>query len=121
MINKVIFGGRLVANPKVQLTNSGVAVANFRVACNQKMNGAEQTTFMDVVAFRKNAVNAEKYLGKGDPVLIEGELSVSDFVGQDGVKRKIVKIVAQRIKFMGKKASKEEKQDTEPAGELEPF
>ena len=58
MLNKVVLMGRLVAEPELKTTGSGISVCSFTVAVdrNYVKQGAErQTDFINVVAWRQTA------------------------------------------------------------------
>ena len=51
MINTITIAGRVVADPMINFTKSGMAVLNFTIANNRKYKSVEQTTFIDVTLF----------------------------------------------------------------------
>lgn len=104
-INKVFISGNLVADPRVNILESGVRVANFRIANNQSYrlkdgSWGEKTHMVDVVAWRKTAELVEQFLHKGSPVIVEGELQTSTWKAQDGTERSRVEILARRVQFL---------------------
>ena len=132
-LNKVHIAGNLVDDPRMGLLESGVSVANFRIASSQSYKTRdgewkEKTCFVDVVAWRRTAELVGQYLRKGSPVLIEGELQTSSWQAQDGTQRSRVEILSRRIQFLEKRATEKfteeesvEKpdQNTEPVSDSE--
>ena len=80
MINKVTLLGRLGQDPEFRMLDSGVAVARLSVATSRNwQNDAgewmEDTSWHNVVAWRKLAERAKSSLSKGDLVYVDGELA----------------------------------------------
>ena len=79
-INNVTLLGRLTADPEIKYTQSGVAIANFSLAYNEKWKDKasgelkEDVHFFTVEAFGTSAQYAEKYLTKGSRVAVVGSL-----------------------------------------------
>ena len=101
-VNKVILLGNLGADPEMRYTNSGTAVANFRIATNERWtdrNGEtqERTEWHNIVAWSKLGEICGKYLKKGKPVFIEGRLQTRSWEDQSGNKRYTTEIVAQTM------------------------
>jgi len=66
MLNRVILIGRLVADPELRYTPSGVPVANLRIAVDRSFTnaaGERETDFINIVAWRQRAEFAANYLG----------------------------------------------------------
>jgi len=105
-VNKVILVGNLGADPEVRYTNTGAAVANFRIATNERWNdknGAvqERTEWHNIVAWSKLAEICGKYLKKGRSVYVEGRLQTRSWDDQAGNKRYTTEIVAQVMQMLG--------------------
>jgi single-strand DNA-binding protein len=56
-----------------------------------------------VVVFGRQAETCSQYLSKGRPVLAEGRLQERRWESSEGQQRSKVEIVAQNIRFLGKK------------------
>ena len=105
MLNRVILIGRLVADPELKYTPSGIAVAQFRIAVDRPLSnearqaGQEKTAdFIDIVAWRQSAEFASQYLTKGRLVAVEGKLQIREYQTQDGQRRKAAEVVADNLK-----------------------
>lgn len=106
-LNKVFLIGNLTRPPELRYTPSGTAVADLRLAVNrvystQGGEKREDTCFLTVVVWGKQAENCGEYLDKGSPILIEGRLQTRDWETKDGQKRNVVEVVAERVQFMGR-------------------
>jgi single-strand DNA-binding protein len=105
-VNKVILIGNLGADPELRYTNTGTAVANFRIATNEvwtDKNGEKQerTEWHQIVVWGKQGENCGKYLKKGRPVFVEGRLQTRSWEDQSGNKRYTTEVVAQAVQFLG--------------------
>lgn len=102
MLNRVCLLGRLVADPELRTTSSGISVTSFTVAVNRAYvkSGAErEADFIDVVAWRNTAEFVCKYFHKGQLVALEGSLQTRTYTDRDGNKRKAVEVVADNVYF----------------------
>ena len=100
MLNRVILVGRLVADPELRYTPSGVPVANFRLAVDRQFKsqgGERETDFINIVAWRRSAEFATNYLAKGRLVAVEGRLQIRQWTTNDGQKRTTAEVVADNI------------------------
>ena len=118
-LNKVIFAGRLCADPKFDYTRTGRSLAYMRVAINRSFkdrNGCwrQERAFVPVTAWSDLAEAAVTHLRKGSAVLVEGRLKSSEFSNGNG--RPGLEIVAQSVQFLDRK--QENGQEEEP-GEQE--
>lgn len=106
MFNKVILIGNMVTDVVVKYTPQGTAVATLRLAANSGRNksGEKETLFIDSVVFGKTAENCDKYLNKGDLVLIEGKLRERKWESE-GEKKSKMEIFVESVRFLPKKKS----------------
>lgn len=104
--NRVTLIGNLTRNPELRKTKTGAAVAELGLALNRVWNNEsgqrqEETTFVDVTVWGRNAENAAQYLQKGRSVLIEGRLQLETWQDkQSGQERSKLKVVADAIQFL---------------------
>ena len=103
MLNHIVLMGRLVRDPELRRTQSGVAVTSFRIAVDrdfQSRDGGErQADFIDIVAWRNTAEFAAKYFAKGRMVVVSGRLQMRDWTDRDNNKRTSAEVVADNIYF----------------------
>lgn len=102
MLNKVIIMGRLVRDPELRRTQSGVAVTSIRIAVDRdfkSQDGTKQADFFDVVAWRNTAEFVSKYFTRGRMAVVEGRLQTRDWTDREGGKRVATEIVADNVYF----------------------
>ena len=103
MLNCAVLMGRLVADPELRTTTSGISVTSFRIAVDRSFvrQGEErQADFIDIVAWRNTAEFVCKYFQKGSPIIIEGSIQTRMWEDKAGQKRKSVEIVAENVEFV---------------------
>ena len=102
-LNKVLLIGHLGKDPEVSYTASGVAVARFSIATNEKWkdqegNAQERTEWHNIVAWRKLAEICGQYIKKGSKVYIEGRIQTRSWDDKNtGVKRYTTEIIADDL------------------------
>ena len=106
-LNKVFLLGNLTRMPELRYTPSGTAVADLRLAVNrnyttQTGEKRDETCFLTVVVWGKQAESCREYLDKGSPILVEGRLQTRDWETKEGQKRSVTEVVAERVQFMGR-------------------
>jgi single-strand DNA-binding protein len=109
--NKVILLGNLTRDPQVRYTPSGTAVTDIGLAVNrvwtdrQTNTRNEETTFVDVTLWGRQAEVAGEYLSKGRAVLIEGRLHLDQWEDREsGQKRSKLKVVCEQMTMVGGKS-----------------
>jgi single-strand DNA-binding protein len=104
--NKVILMGNLTRDPELRYTPSGMAVCKVGIAVNSSFGGGdgrkEETLFINVVTFNKQAENCGQYLKKGNPILVDGRLQTSSWENDAGEKRYSTEVVANVVQFLSK-------------------
>ena len=105
-MNQVTIIGNLGADPEVRFTQGGTAVANLRVATNERWTDAqgqkqEQTEWHRVSVFGKQAEACGEFLTKGRQVAVSGRLQTREYDDKEGVKRWSTEIVAHHVEFLG--------------------
>lgn len=103
--NKVLLIGNLTKDPELRYTPNGTAVANLRLAVNRKFKDRsgelkEDTCFITVTAWDKQAEICNQYLQKGRAVFVEGILQSRSWDTPDGQKRSTIDVRAERIQFL---------------------
>lgn len=104
MINHLILQGRMVADPELKDTNSGVKVINFRIAWSEKFKDRENKLFIECKAFSGLAEHICKYFVKGQEIAVEGKLNTEEWKSQDGQNRSKIVLMVSGAHFCGKKA-----------------
>lgn len=103
MLNHIVLQGRMVKDPEMNQTPSGVSVANFRLAVDRdfadKATGNREADFIDVVAWRGVGEFASRYFHKGSMAVVSGRLQMRNWTDKDGNKRTSAEVVAENIYF----------------------
>lgn len=104
--NKVILIGNLTADPEINQTPSGVAVAKFSIAVGRRFSkdGEQNADFINIVAWRQTAEFVKRYFNKGKSILVCGQLQSRSWTDKDGNKRSTLEVVADEVSFVDKKA-----------------
>ena len=106
-LNRVLLIGNLTRDPEVRYTPKGTAVTEIGLAVNRSYSGEdgerkEETTFVDVTLWARQAEIAGQYLKKGRPVFIEGRLQLDTWDDkQTGQKRSKLRVVAENLQLLG--------------------
>lgn len=103
--NQVTIIGNITRDPEVKYLQSGKAVCNLSVAINDRRkdqfgNWVENTTFVEVTLWERQAEVAGEYLKKGSSVLIGGKLATDQWE-KDGQKFSKVKIIGNVMQMLG--------------------
>ncbi|UCG90841.1 MAG: single-stranded DNA-binding protein [candidate division WOR-3 bacterium] len=123
-LNNVQLIGRLVADPELRYTQKGAPVCDFRIASSRRYKNREtgepqeETLFINVVAWRRQAELANDFLKKGSAVLIEGRLRSRQWETNTGEKRSAIEVIARRIQFLDMPTEKEVSEEG-PAADTE--
>ena len=102
-MNKCFFIGHLTADPEMRSTQSGTAVANFKIGVNRRFknqDGSSTSDFFPIVAWDKLADLCGKYLFKGSKVAVIGEMQTRSYEGSDGTKKYITELRADEVEFL---------------------
>ena len=115
-MNKVILTGRMVAEPELKTTSSGIETTTFRIAVNRdyvKQGEERKADFFNVVAWRQTAAFICKYFHKGDGISLVGNLQSRQYEAKDGSNRYVVEVVAENVEFpLSKKSDSNYSQNT---------
>jgi single-strand DNA-binding protein len=116
-INKVLLSGRLTRDPELRYTPSGVAVMTFSLALNRRYKDQtgewkDEVSFVNVVAWQRQAELASEYLKKGSAVFVEGRLQSRSWETSEGQKRSVLEVRAERLQFLDR-LKREEEEPTE--------
>ena len=119
--NKVLLVGNLTKDPDFKYVLDGVPVSNYMLAVNRPYKNAEGTRdadFFRIVCWKKLAEFSQRYLKKGDRVLLEGELQSHSY-NKEGKTHFMTEINARKIQFMnyGKK-NEDETNESFDTGDL---
>lgn len=101
-LNKVMVIGYVGRDPEMRYTSSGRAVTSFGVGATRKWTSSdgesrEETEWFNVVAWGDLAEICKEYVGKGQPVYVEGRLQTRSWDDQEGRKRYRTELVANEV------------------------
>ena len=105
-LNKVFLIGRLVSDPVLRRTSNGTAVTDLGIATTRSWPGPdgdrrEETLFIDVTVWDRQAENCCQFLRKGRTVHVEGFLRKESWPDKNtGEKRTKISLVAERVQFL---------------------
>lgn len=105
--NRVVLVGNLTRDVDLRYTPSQTAVTDIGLAVNDRVKRnnewVDETTFVDVTLWGRQAEVANEYLSKGAPVLIEGRLKL-DTWEQEGQKRSKLRVVGEKMQMLGSRS-----------------
>lgn len=113
-LNRVMLIGNLTRDPELRTVQNGTHVCDLGLAINRSWTEPDgqkrdEVTFVDVTFWGRNAENACKFLAKGRSVFIEGRLQLDTWQdAQSGQERSKLKIIGERLQFLGGAASNSE-------------
>ena len=120
-LNKVLLMGNLTRNPEIRYTPGGSAVCEFGMAINRRFmqaNGQEkdETCFVDITVWGKQAESSSRFLQKGSSVFVEGRLVYDQWTEKEtGNKRSRLRIYAERVQFLDRRDAAPQGNDGYPA------
>lgn len=97
--NSVTIVGNATRDPETRHTTNGTQVTKFGIATNEKFGATEHVLFINVEAWGKLAEIVEKYVKKGNEVLVQGALRMNKYTTKDGQERTEFFISASTIKL----------------------
>ena len=106
--NRVQLIGNLGTDPEVITLESGKKLAKFSIATNETYKNAKgekvtDTQWHNIVAWNKTAEIIEKYVNKGNEIMVEGKLTSRSYETKEGEKRYITEVVCNELLMLGNK------------------
>jgi len=103
--NKVILLGNVTRDPELRYVSNGTPVTEIGLAVNNRRKGpngewVDETTFVDVTFWSRDAEIAGEYVTKGSPLMIEGRLKL-DTWEKDGKKNSKLRVVGEKLVLLG--------------------
>jgi single-strand DNA-binding protein len=97
--------GRLTRDPELRYTPSGKAVCKFGLAINrsyknQEGNNIEDTLFINISSWGRQAEYCSQFLKKGRRIAVNGELRSNNWQDREGNKRVTFEITARSVQFL---------------------
>ena len=108
-MNKVILMGRLVADPVLAQTSTGIASCRFRIAVDRKFadktTGERQADFFNCIAWKQTAEFVSRYFTKGKLIAIDGSIRNSNYQDKKypDITHYSMDIIVDNVEFVGGK------------------
>ena len=125
-VNKVILIGNVGKDPEVKYAPSGVALAKFSLATNERFKDKsgewqDRTEWHNVLAWQRLAEIVGEYVRKGAKLYIEGKLQTSSWEDRSsGEKKYRTEIIARDIVLLGSREAADETDSARAQEEREP-
>ncbi len=113
-LNKVLLIGNLTRDPELRYTTGGSAICGFGLAINRRFTTSrgedrEETCFVEIDVWGKQAESCNNYLRRGAPALIEGRLNYHQWEDrQTGQRRNRLTVTAERVQFLSSPGNRAE-------------
>ena len=105
MFNRIVLVGHLTRDIELRYTQSGAAIGSCGIAVTRKFNvngeKREETCFIDITFFGKQAEIANQYLSKGSKLLVEGRLKFDQWTDNNGQNRSKHTVAVENMTMLG--------------------
>lgn len=105
MFNKIVLVGHLTRDIELRYTQGSVAIGSSGIAVTRKYTlndeKREETCFIDITFFGKQAEIANQYLDKGSKLLIEGRLKFDQWTDNNGQNRSKHTVAVENMEMLG--------------------
>lgn len=104
MYNKISLMGRLTHTPELKMTQNGIPFVRFRIAVNRRYHAKGENAaadFFNVVAWRGTAEFIFKYFGKGNMIMLDGEMQSTPYTDKNGNPAVWWEVAIDRVCFTG--------------------
>lgn len=112
MLNQVVLVGRLTDDPQVITTENGKKVSTIVLAVQRtfkNQDGLYETDFIRCILWNAIASSTCEYCHKGDIVGLKGRLQTSNYQTEDGTKKYVTEVIAEKVTFLSGNKNQEEK------------
>lgn len=99
-LNQMTAIGNLGHDPSMRYLDDGTPVVNFNIAVSNPFRKDDPPLWLKVTTWRKTAEACAQYLAKGDPVLVQGRVSLDEWTGRDGEHRAQIALDARDVTFL---------------------
>ena len=113
MLNQVVLVGRLTDDPQVITTENGKKVSTIVLAVQRTFKNQEglyETDFIRCILWNAIASSTCEYCHKGDIVGLKGRLQTSYYQTEDGTKKYMTEVIAEKVTFLSGNKNQEEKE-----------
>jgi len=115
-LNRVLLVGNLTRDPVSRSTSGGTVICELGLAINRRFRTAsgedrEETCFVDIDVFGRQAEHCVRYLRKGSLAFVEGRLRYDQWEDRTtGQKRSRLKVTAERVQFLDSRSRQDDSQ-----------
>lgn len=100
-VNKVILVGNVGKAPEIRMVE-GRSLATLSLATSERLpeSGIEATEWHNLVLWGENAEIAERYIGKGTKIYVEGKLRTRVWQDKNAIKRYVTEVVVDTLDIL---------------------
>ena len=113
-MNKFIVTANLTKDAELRYTTNEKAYSKFCIANNEGYGDNKKTNFFNCTLWGKSAENLNRFLVKGQKVLITGRIELGKYTDKEGVERLTTDIIVDSfggIELIGNKVQQESETD----------
>ena len=113
-MNKFIVNGNLTKDAELRYTQNDKAYSKFSIANNEGYGENRKTNFFNCTLWGKSAENLNRYLIKGQKVLITGKIELGKYTDKEGIERTTTDIIVDSfggVELIGNKVQQESETD----------
>ena len=110
-MNRVVLVGRLTRDPEIRVFTNGNTVANFTLAVNRTFKNKEGNIDADFIPVQVSGLSVnvvQRFCTKGSQIGVEGRMQVRSYDAQDGSKRYVTEVIADRVELLGSRRDNNE-------------
>lgn len=110
MLNQTVIVGRLVRDPEIKETETGKKITNITLAVPRSyknINGEYDTDFIPCILWQGIAESTTEYVKKGDLLGIKGRVQSRVLELDEGHKKNVVELIAEKVTFLSSKKADE--------------
>ena len=124
-MNKVVLCGNLTAKPELRYTSNNISVSTFTIAVQRDFknpDGMYDVDFINCYAFRKTGELIAEYFDKGNKILVNGTIRISNYETDKGEKRQSTRVLVESFDFINSnKKENNYKKESNEKFENDPF
>jgi single-strand DNA-binding protein len=113
-MNLCIFTGRTTKDIELRYSQDNTAVGRFSLAVDTGYGDNKKTAFLNCVVFKNSAESMEKYVKKGTKIIVQAEVTQSNYTDKDGNKRSSLDFIVRSWEFAESKGNGEQRNTQEP-------
>ena len=113
-MNKFIVTGNITKDAELRYTANDKAYSKFCIANNDGYGDNQKTNFFNCTLWGKSAENLNRFLTKGQKVLITGRVELGKYTDKEGVERLTTDIIVDSfggVELIGNKVQQESETD----------